>query len=282
MTWHDAAVTDQAERYDRIATGYARWWAPVLAPAVEQLLDEVARHIVGDARVIDIGTGTGQLALGALERWPNPTVVGIDASTEMRAMADAEADRRLSAVGRGRFSSVVAAADDLPFPDATFDLAISSFVFQLVPNRARALREARRVLRPGGRLAYVSWLDGDGHGTFEPDAIVDDVLDGFGFDPRDSDGPSGDIPSVQRAAGELRRAGFAEVTARAGTLAHRYTVDGFLGFLTEFDEETLFADLDPRERGRVETALRTRLRRLSPERMTMRFPIVFASGRRSR
>jgi ubiquinone/menaquinone biosynthesis C-methylase UbiE len=275
-------VTDQGERYDRIAEGYARWWAPVLAPAVAELLDEMGPGLGGAHHVIDIGTGTGQLALAALERWPGITVVGIDASAEMRAMADAEADRRLSAGGRARFSSIVALADRMPVADGSFDTAVSSFVFQLVPNRSRALREARRVLRPGGRLAYVSWLDGDPVGAFLPDVIFDEVLDELDFDEPDGDERTGDIPSVERAAAELRRAGFADVTARAGTLAHRYTVDGYVGFLTEFDEESMFAELDPALRDRVVTTLRARLAPLTAEQLTMRAHIVFATGRRSR
>jgi ubiquinone/menaquinone biosynthesis C-methylase UbiE len=275
-------VTDQGERYDRIAEGYARWWAPVLSPGVFELLDEVGPRLDGADRLIDIGTGTGQLALAAIERWPGITVVGIDASAEMRAMADAEADRRLDGPDRSRFSSIVAFADSLPMPDAAFDMAVSSFVFQLVPNRSRALREARRILRPGGLVAYVSWLDGDPVGEFLPDAIFDEVLDELDFGPPDGDDRTGDIPSVERAAAELRRAGFADVTARAGILAHRFSVDGYVGFLTEFDEESLFAELDPALRDRVLTTLRARLAPLTGEQLTMRARIVFASGRRSR
>ena len=59
-------MTEQAERYDRIAEGYAQWWAPVLTPAVMSLLDRVdGLALAGSARLIDIGTGTGQLALFA-------------------------------------------------------------------------------------------------------------------------------------------------------------------------------------------------------------------------
>ena len=91
--WHDAPMTEQAERYDRIADGYARWWAPVLAPAVLELLDEAAPHLAAGAAASSTSApGTGQLAIEALTRWPALSVVGIDASGEMRAMADAEAD----------------------------------------------------------------------------------------------------------------------------------------------------------------------------------------------
>jgi ubiquinone/menaquinone biosynthesis C-methylase UbiE len=272
-------VSDQTERYDRMAEGYARWWAPVLAPAVGRLLDRAAPWLAdGATRILDIGTGTGQLAFATLARWPLVSVVGVDASAGMRATADRLAGEVLGPA-RDRFSSDVAFADALPYADQAFDLALSSFVFQLVPNRARALREARRVVRPGGALAYVSWLED--RRVFIPDAIFDEVLDAFDFEPRESDGRPGDLPSVGRAAGELRRAGDADVTSNSETLQHRFTVDGYVGFLSEFDEESLFDDLEPDERADLLATLRDRLSRLTQDEMTMRFPIVFASGRRT-
>jgi ubiquinone/menaquinone biosynthesis C-methylase UbiE len=272
-------VTEQAVRYDRIAKGYAQWWAPVLAPAVERLIDRAAPWLSdGAPRVLDIGTGTGQLAFGTLARWPTLSVVGVDASTGMRDMAVALAKPALGA-GASRFSAEVAFADSLPFPERSFDVALSSFVFQLVPNRARALREARRVLRPGGVLAFVSWLQ-DAR-AFEPDLIFDEVLEDVGIGAREPDGRSGDLPSVERTAGELRRAGFSDATAAGETLEHRFTVEGYLGFLSQFDEESLFDELDRKERAHVLSTMRRRLSTLPAAAMTMRFPIVFASGKRS-
>jgi SAM-dependent methyltransferase len=272
-------MTDQVERFDRFAAGYAEWWAPVLAPAVEDLLDDLAPAIDGVTDVVDIGTGTGQLALGALERWPHLSVVGVDPSSEMGAVADAEADRRLAGPLRSRFRSVVAFADELPFDDAALDLAVSSFVFQLVPRRARALREARRVLRPGGTLSYVTWLRDDR--VFPPDRVFDAVLDDFGFDPARDEPRPGDIPSVERAAGELRHAGFGSVVARRGLIEHGFTVDGYIAFMTEFDEESLFAEVEPDVRRSMIERLRSDIGRLTPEELTMRFPILFATGRRT-
>lgn len=273
-------MTDQAERYDRIAKGYAEWWAPVLAPAVERLLDRATPWLSdGAATVLDIGTGTGQLAFRTLTRWPAVSVVGVDASTGMRDMAVALA-RTAIGDAASRFRAEVAFADSMPFPECSFDLALSSFVFQLVPNRARALREARRVLRPGGVLAFVSWLQ-DAR-AFAPDLIFDEVLEDMGIGAREPDGRSGDLPSVARTAGELRRAGFADATAVGEMLEHRFTVEGYLGFLSEFDEDSLFDELDRKERAHVLSTMRRRLSALPADDMTMRFPIVFASGRRSR
>ena len=56
-----------------------------------------------------------------------------------------------------RFETVVAYADELPDEPGRFDAAMSSFVLQLVPSRAAALREIRRVLRPGATFAWVTW-----------------------------------------------------------------------------------------------------------------------------
>ena len=273
------ADVDQAERYDRIAQGYARWWAPVLAPAVTELLDRLEPTIAGGARrLVDVGTGTGQLALGALERWPSLEIVGVDPSSEMCAMADGEADRRLPATERDRFRTTVAFADALPFDDGAHDGAISSFVLQLVPNRARALREMRRIVRPGGSIAFVTWLQDER--LFAPDRIFDEVLDELGIDPPEPDGRSGDLPSVQRTANELRRAGFRDVTAEGSWLAHPFTVDGYVAFMSEFDEASLFEEMEAGFRERVLARLRARLATLTPDDLTMRFPIVFASARR--
>jgi ubiquinone/menaquinone biosynthesis C-methylase UbiE len=277
--WHDAWVTELAERYDRVAEGYAQWWAPVLAPAVARLIDRAGPWLAeGPIRVLDIGTGTGQLAIGTLSRWPAVSVAGVDASTGMRDTALALAEQALGP-SASRFTAEVAFADSLPFADQSFDLALSSFVFQLVPNRARALREARRVLRPGGVLAFVSWLRDNR--AFTPDLIFDEVLDTMGIGAREPEGRSGDLVSVARTAGELRRAGYSNATAEREILEHRFTVESYLSFLSEFDEESLFDELDRKEREHLLSTMRRRLTALPDADMTLRYPIVFASGRHS-
>lgn len=275
-----AAMTeDQGARYDRIAEGYARYWAPVIRPAAIRLLDDLSPTIPsGSPHLLDIGTGTGTLALGALERWPTARVTGIDASSEMAAWAASEADSQLATADRARFATRVAFADRLPFDDATFDGAMSSFVLQLVPNRTAALREARRVLRPDAVLGYVTWLRGSGE-IDPPDRVFEEVLDEFGFDPPEPAGRSGDAASARSAAAELRRAGFGKVTSHEDVLVHQWTATAYLDFLEGFAEETLFADLVERERGELRQRAMERLGELSEDDLRLRLPIVYVMGR---
>jgi ubiquinone/menaquinone biosynthesis C-methylase UbiE len=272
-------VTDCAERYDRVAAGYLDWWAPVLEPRAVQLLDRVDGAVAAGGRpvrLLDIGTGTGTLARAAIRRWPHVEVVGIDVSRGMTEVAEGEAERQLAPADRRRFSTRVAPAAELPFGDATFDVAISSFVLQLVPNRFRALREAHRVLRPGGTLAYVTWLVDDRR--FRPDEILDDLLDEIGIGAREADPRTGDVPTEVAAAAQLRRAGFHRVESERAILEYRFSVDHYIRFVTEFDEETLFDELSRSDRAKVVDGLRARLSRLAADELVLRLAIVYASG----
>ena len=277
-----ANAEDQPEprsRYDDMAGGYALFWAPVLREAAERVLDQLAPHLDGKrgAELLDVGTGTGTLAIAALERWPGIRVTGIDPSGGMLQVAGATAAERLPAAAQRRFRRRVAPADRMPFDDGTFDAAMSSFVLQLVPSRAAALREIHRVLRPGGVATWVSWQRTNR--AFEPDRLANEVLDDFGFDPPEPDARSGDIASPSSAAASMRRAGFREVRAWPGECTYAWDAKGYLAFLTEFDEQSLFDDLERNERAEIEAAILERLGGLAPDELRLRLPIVYATGR---
>ena len=99
--------------------------------------------------ILDLGCGAGFDAFIAAQLvGPAGRVVGIDLTSEMLAMAEA-------GLKEAEFSNVefrLAQVEDLPFPEESFDVALSNGVLNLIPDKPRALSEVFRVLRPGGRL----------------------------------------------------------------------------------------------------------------------------------
>lgn len=266
-------MTGQESRYDRIAEGYATYWSPVHRPSTLRLLDEAAAAGRSAKRVLDVGSGTGAMAVAAAERWPDAAIDGVDISAGMLAIAR----RTIAAAGDAgrRVALAQAPADRLPFADGTFDLVLTAFVLQLVPSRPRALREMRRVLRPGGRLAYVSWLAGEL--PFAADAAWDAALDAAGIE-RESSGGHDDLASPAAAASQLRAAGFSAVAAREDLLVHQFTPESYTAFVTQFDDGDLVLGLDPDRRASLTADLDARLRRLAPRELRLELPIVYASG----
>lgn len=96
-------------------------------------------------RILDVGAGTGDMALAVLRRWPGRSVVGVDVTVEMVRVGRAkpDADRINWTLGDGL---------RLPFPDACFDGVTSAFLLRNVPDVRAALAEQCRVVRPGGRV----------------------------------------------------------------------------------------------------------------------------------
>jgi SAM-dependent methyltransferase len=263
--------------YDDIAEGYATYWGPVIRPAALAVLDLIAPPARTPTTILDVGSGTGSLAIEALRRWPHVRVIGIDPSGGMLEVARREAAAALVAQDADRYETEVAPADELPFGDRSIDLAVSSFVLQLVPDRGAALREVRRVLRPGGTFAWISLLRTDR--AYAPDRIANEALEDAGFDPPEADARPGDLASVEAAAAGMRRAGFRQVRATAGELAHQWTPDGYVDFFTKFDERSLFDDLGRRERREIEARILRGVRRLKPDELTLRLPTVSVVGR---
>jgi ubiquinone/menaquinone biosynthesis C-methylase UbiE len=273
-------MTSIAGRYDRSAARYERWWAPVLARTGIELLERAAAALDGDVprRILDVGTGTGALARAAVVRWPTATIVGLDASRAMLDVARGEAARMLSPKVTARLDWRTGLAESLPFGDADFDLVASAFVYQLVRDRLAALREAHRVLVPGGRLAYVTWLDsGD---DFVPQRVVDDLIDEERLDDgvAGEEDRAGDVVSSQAAARELRRAGFVHVAARVATLEYAWTARSYLGFVEHYDAVDLLEPLAVAERRRIRALLAGRLGALAATDFIWRAPVVMAGG----
>ena len=114
----------------------------------------MARLQPGDA-VLDVGCGTGTLALEVARRVGSAgRVAGIDPGTEQIARARAKATRRHLPI-----EFQVGVIEQLPFPDATFDVVLSTLMIHHVPApiKRQGLAEIARVLKPGGRLVMADF-----------------------------------------------------------------------------------------------------------------------------
>ncbi len=99
--------------------------------------------------VLDIGCGAGvDTLITASMVGPTGRVVGIDLISEM--LEHARENLRKTSLNNVSFQQV--SAEDIPFPDASFDVVISNGVFNLIPDKVKALKEVLRVLRPLGRF----------------------------------------------------------------------------------------------------------------------------------
>ncbi len=113
--------------------------------ALERLIDHCA--IARGERVLDVGCGTGTLVCLMKKRHPQAYFVGLDPDPPALARARRKLDRAGVDV---EFTNGF--ADDLPFPDGSFDRVVSSLMFHhlQLDEKQRMLREIRRVLKPGG------------------------------------------------------------------------------------------------------------------------------------
>ena len=120
----------------------------------ERLLDAFAWH--GTEQVLDVGCGRGLLLVGAAKRLTTGKATGIDLWRAEDLTANrAEATRENARIEGVADRVVIATADmrELPFPDASFDAVLSRAAIHNLdraPDRAAAVREVARVLRPGG------------------------------------------------------------------------------------------------------------------------------------
>ena len=141
-----------ARRYDlanRLLSGCTDvWWRHQLVAAV---------HRAGSREVLDLATGSGDVAFALARRLPaDAHIIGMDFC---QPMLD-EAVRKQAAAGPSRYPNVTFRHGDglaLPLADASFDAVTISFGLRNLADRARGLREIRRVLRPGGRLFVIEF-----------------------------------------------------------------------------------------------------------------------------
>jgi ubiquinone/menaquinone biosynthesis C-methylase UbiE len=121
----------------------------VLLQIVGESLCE-AVNLVSTEKVIDVAAGNGNASLAAARRFADVTSTDYVPQLLEQGRRRAEADRLPMAFQ-------VADAEQLPFPDHSFDVALSSFGVMFAPNQERTASELLRVVRPGGRIGLASW-----------------------------------------------------------------------------------------------------------------------------
>lgn len=143
----------QTALWDDHVAVYEAAFEPLTTAFGRAALDHLAAT-KGD-RIIDIGAGSGGMALVAQGRGLD--VLAVDASARMVARTRARADAAGNRAGRIRAEIMDGAA--LTFPDDSFDAAISVFGVILFPDAEQGVREMTRVVKPGGRIAIVTWTE---------------------------------------------------------------------------------------------------------------------------
>lgn len=180
-------------RYNRVAPVYdaLEWVAEKLSFSTWR--NDQWERVEGD-EILELGVGTGK----NLPYYPSDAeVTAIDIAPKMLERARRRAERRDADV-----ELMEADAQDLPFTDDTFDSVVSTFVFCSVPDPVQGLREARRVVRPGGQLVMLEHVLSD-------IPVVHTLMQWFDGLPSRVWGAHID----RRTVGNVREAGFTDVTA---------------------------------------------------------------------
>jgi SAM-dependent methyltransferase len=191
---------------------YDRLLVPMLfAPYAADLGARVAQ--LAPARVLEVAAGSGALTRELAARLPSADLLATDLA---QPMLD-----RAAATGPAGVRWQQADAEALPVPDATVDVWVCQFGIMFVPDRARAYREAHRVLAPGGHLVLATWAALADNGFAE--ALDTALRDRFPDDPpafiRDVPHGYADPDLVRRELVDSGARGPGEVEATAAHVA---------------------------------------------------------------
>lgn len=166
----EAKLHRRVQRYgwDKAVQDYDQFFVPVLTPSSEKCL-EMLDPQPGE-RILDVATGTGVAAFMIAERvGASGEVVATDISEKMVDQTAARAAER--GITNMRFQR--ADAEELPYPDASFDAVTCVLGLMYPAEPQRAIREIHRVLRPGGRAVVCVWGRRDRCGWAEIFPITD-------------------------------------------------------------------------------------------------------------
>ena len=191
------------------------------AEATERMLE--AAGLVPGNHILDVAAGTGDQSILAARRvGPDGSILATDLSADMLGIAARVAQQE----GLTNITTRVMDAEHLDLEDNAFDAVICRLALMLIPNVQQALKEIRRVLKPGGKLAALVWSTPEHNPLFSlPLTIVATYARGAS-----SHGPDPFALSDPRVfERELTEAGFDEVITRALPFESHYaSLDAFL------------------------------------------------------
>jgi SAM-dependent methyltransferase len=242
-----------AARFSEDAPLYERFWAASLAALGRRLLTGLPIH--NASVVVDIGAGVGALLPAIREAAPRAFVAGVDAAEGMIRRAPQD------------FGRAVMDAARLALRDASIDGAVMPFMLFFLPDPRRGLAEARRVLRPGGRLGVSTWAAG--LNNYRADEIWVDLLDEYGA-PSEQATPKVDLMDTpEKLVGLLKNAGFRDVRTATDAEPVPMTLDEFLEVRSLIGRsKRRLQSLAPDVRTALLSEARKRLEKLRPEDFT--------------
>jgi ubiquinone/menaquinone biosynthesis C-methylase UbiE len=180
---------------------YDRFMGPLLFEPFAKIVAERAARF-GPARILEIAAGTGIVTRALHEAVPTATIVATDINPAMLAHAAQQVRSEL-------VSFEPANAQELPFDSDAFDLVICQFGIMFFPDKIAANREARRVLRPGGRYLLATFDALEQNPV--PKAAGEAVASLFAQNPRYMERGPFSYTDAQAIEDDLRAAGFADV-----------------------------------------------------------------------
>lgn len=135
------------KEYAHLAPHYDRRWSFYIETTIQETINRL--DIAPQERILDLGCGTGTLLQSLLPLVRDAKLVGLDPSAEMLSVARQKLPDSVE-LQRGN-------ADSLPFSSESFDLVISTNAFHYFRNPSQAIQEAKRILKPHGRLVITDW-----------------------------------------------------------------------------------------------------------------------------
>jgi len=242
---------DVAASYDLGFERYDQLWSPVILPAAVALVPLLE---IGDGDVVlDVGTGTGALVPAVRSAAPMASILGVDASHEMLRVA---LSKRNVPVARGD-------AMMLPVRAAAVDAAVFAYVLFHLPDPLTALREAHRVLRPGGRVATVTWA---WEHAETAQKLWDEALAESGAAPLRLRRSDVGLDSLEAVEELVRSAGFTPARVWAEGLSKQWEPESFFALATgSGPSRQRLAGLDDGARTSLLERFQESLARLRPE-----------------